>query len=134
PPARLSETEVATLRDILNVHLLENLVSPQLPLDITPMADEAAYGAIQQLLLDGEAKVLVVGLVPFTRKLQMEDAQRATAFARELKSVADLKGKAVGLVVDAGPSYHSMREALASGGLPVFTRMEEALEGLKALG
>ncbi len=134
PPARLNEKEVISLREILKAHGLDNLVSPQLPLDITPMADEAAYGAIQSLLLDGEAKVLVVGLVPFTRKLELEDAQRATAFARELKSQADQKGKAVALVVDAGPSYHSLREALASGGVPVFTRMEEALEGLKALG
>ena len=76
----------------------------------------------------------MVGLVPFTRKLELEAIQRATAFARDLRSQAEQKGKAVALVVDAGPSYDPMRKALATGGLPVFTRMEEALEGLKALG
>ncbi len=134
PPACLSEKEVGSLREILRIHGLENLVSPHLPLDITPMADEAAYRAIQTLLLDGDAKVLVVGLVPFTRKLALEDRERATAFAHDLKLQAEQKGKAVALVVDAGSSYDAMRTALAKGGLPVFTRMEDALEGLKVLG
>lgn len=134
PPACFSEKEVSSLREILRAHGLENLVSPHLPLDITPMAAEAAYRAIQDLILDGDAKVLVVGLVPFTRKLELEAIQRATAFARDLRSQAEQKGKAVALVVDAGPSYDPMRKALATGGLPVFTRMEEALEGLKVLG
>ncbi len=134
PPARLGEKEVASLREILRTHGLEALVSPQLPLDITPMSNEVAYRDIQELILQSEAKVLVVGLVPFTRKLELEDAQRATAFARELRSQAEQKGKAVALVVDAGLSYDPMRTALAKGGLPVFTRMEDALEGLRALG
>ncbi len=134
PPAAFSETEVCSLREILRAHGLDNLVSPNLPLDITPMADEAAYRVIHELILNGEAKVLVVGLVPFTRKLELEDFERATAFARDLKAKAEQQGKAVALVVDAGPSYDSMRKALATCGLPVFTRMEEALEGLNVLG
>ena len=134
PPACLATDEVNSLRGILGVHGLENLVSPHLPLDITPMADESAYRDILDLILGGEAKVVVVGLVPFTRKLELEEIRRATSFARDLRIQAEEKGKAVGLVVDAGPSYGPMREALAIGRLPVFTRMEEALEGLKALG
>ena len=39
----------------------------------------------------------------------------------------------MGLVVDAGPAYEGLRHALTKAGLPVFTRMEAALEGLKAL-
>jgi len=134
PPACLSGKEVSLLREILRTHGLENLVSPQLPLDITPMADEAAYRDIQELLLNGDAKVLVVGLVPFTRKLELEEIERAMAFSHDLKSLAEQKGKAAAIVVDAGASYEPMRKALATGGLPVFTRMEEALEGLKVLG
>jgi acyl-CoA synthetase (NDP forming) len=133
PPASLSEKDVTSLREILRIHALENLVSPNLPLDITPMADEAAYRAIAGLLLGGDAKILLVGLVPFTRKLELEDCQRATAFARDLKIQAEQKGKVVGLVVDAGASYEPMRKSLAASGLPVFTRMEDALEGLKTL-
>ena len=134
PPACFKVEEVKSLSEILQAHGLENLVLPQLPLDITPMANESAYRDIQELILRGDAKVLVVGLVPFTRKLELEDVQRATAFARDLRFQAEQMGKAVGLVVDAGPSYDVMRKALAAGGLPVFTRMEEALEGLKAFG
>ncbi len=134
PPARLSEKEIGSLREILRAHGLENLVSAQLPLDITPMADEAAYRAIQELLLNGDAKVLLVGLVPFTRKLDLEVIERATVFARDLKCLAEQRGKAAAIVVDAGASYEPMRKALATGGLPVFTRMEEALEGLRVFG
>ena len=134
PPASLSEKEISSLREILQIHGLANLVSPHLPLDVTPMADEAAYRDIQALLLQSDARVLVVGLVPFTRKLELEDLHRATAFAHDLKSQADQKSKAVALVVDAGPAYEPMRKALEEGGLPVFTRMEEALEGLQFLG
>ncbi|MBL0211052.1 MAG: CoA-binding protein [Holophagaceae bacterium] len=133
PPAVLSGAEVQSLREILRDHKLENLVSAQLPLDITPMADEAAYRAILELMLQSEARVVVVGLVPFTRKLELEDAKKATAFAQDLKTQAERLGKAVALVVDAGAAYDPMRKALAAGGLPVFTRMEAALEGLKAL-
>ncbi len=134
PPACLTEKEISALRGILKDHGLDNLVSPRLPLDITPMADAAAYGAIQELLLDGSAKVLVVGLVPFTRKLETDELQQATVLARDLKVQAEQRNKAVALVVDAGAAYGPLREALAAAGLPVFARMEEALEGLKALG
>lgn len=134
PPACLNEHERNSLCAILQTHGLEKLVTPRLPIDLTPMADEAAYRAIQSLLLDGEAKVLVVGLVPFTRRLEWEEVQRATAFARDLRHQADQRGKAAALVVDAGPSYAPLRAALEVGGLPVFSRMEEALEGLKVLG
>ena len=37
------------------------------------------------------------------------------------------------MVVDAGSDYEHYRQALASAGLPVFTRMEGAIEGLQAL-
>lgn len=134
PPAALSEAETSRLRDLLQAHGLGNLVTPHLPLDLTPMASVGVYQDIAELLLDGEAQVLVVGLVPFARSLELENKEAAEAFARHLRTYADQRGKALALVVDAGPSYRCLRAALASGGLPVFTRMEEAIEGLKALG
>ena len=133
PPAALSRAETAELQGLLGKHGLDELVAPHLPLDITPMADLAAYCDIARLLLQGEAAVLIVGLVPFTRRLQLEDPLRAEAFAQALRAEAEPKGKSVGLVVDAGPTYEGLRHALTKAGLPVFTRMEAALEGLKAL-
>ncbi len=133
PPATLWGHETAKLQTLLTTHGLDQLVAPHLPLDITPMADLAAYQAIARLLLEGEAAVLIVGLVPFTRRLALEDPLRAEAFAQALRAAAEPRGKAVGLVVDAGSAYAGLRQTLAKAGLPVFARMEAALEGLKAL-
>lgn len=130
PPAGFNKAEISAVREILLAQGLDTLVTPKLPLDITPMASPTAYRDLLEVILQGEAKVVVVGLVPFTRKLELEDTDQAIAFAQQLRSQADQKGKAVGIVVDAGPSYEALRKALTDGGLPVFTRMEDALEGL----
>ena len=95
------------------------------------MAPDQAYLDAARLLLGTEAQVLVVGLIPFTRRLALPDP---LAFARALKDLAEACDKAVGLVLDAGPDYAGLRMDLAAAGLPVFSRMEEALVGLQALG
>ena len=77
-----------------------------------------------------EATVLIVGLIPFTRRLAFLDPE---AFARTLASAAASQGKALALALDAGPAYEALRSAFARSGVPVFTRVEEALEGLQAL-
>ena len=54
-------------------------------------------------------------------------------FAQALAAMAQRHGIAIGVVVDAGNDYEPYRQAITSAGLPVFTRMEDAIEGLKAL-
>lgn len=131
PGARLEAAEGALLQGLLRKHGLAELVSPHLPLDLTPMATDQAYLDAARLLLATEAQVLVVGLVPFTRRLTLPDP---AAFARTLRELAGACDKAVALALDAGPDYAELREALAATGLPVFSRVEEALVGLQALG
>ena len=131
PGARLEAAEVSQLQALLRKHGLMDLVSPRLPLDLTPMAADHAYLDAARFLLGTEAQVLVVGLIPFTRKLALPDP---AAFARTLRDLAEACDKAVALVLDAGPDHAGLRMDLASAGLPVFSRMEEALVGLQALG
>ncbi len=131
PGAALRPAEVERLQALLQHAGLADLVSARLPLDLTPMADDAAYLDAAALLLDSEATVIVVGLIPFTRRLAFPDPE---AFARALAAKAASRGKALALALDAGPAYESLRAAFSGAGLPVFTRVEEALEGLQALG
>ncbi len=131
-PASLDSTAMARLQAALETEGLGGLVSPRLPLDLTPMASEEGYLKAVEVLLGTSATVVILGLVPFTRRLQtgLADARR---FAAALAGMAGGQEKAVGIVVDAGSDYEPYRQALASSGLPVFTRMEEAIAGLKAL-
>ncbi|HJV89991.1 MAG TPA: CoA-binding protein [Holophagaceae bacterium] len=130
PGAQLSPEETVRLQALLQQAGLAGLVSARLPLDLTPMADDAAYLEAAKLLLDSEATVVVVGLIPFTRRLAFPDPE---GFARTLAAEAAARGKALALALDAGPAYESLRAQFARSGVPVFSRVEEALEGLLAL-
>lgn len=137
PPATLTAAETDALRGLIERHGLLSLVSPRLPLDLTPMASLDAYRDATKLLLDSAARVVIVGLVPFSRRLDFHgDAPwaAASALAKELRATADAKGKAVAAVVDAGPEWAPLAAALAAGGLPVFGRMEDAMAGLQTVG
>jgi acyl-CoA synthetase (NDP forming) len=131
--AKLTEAETAALTATIETHGLTGLVSPRLPLDLTPMADEAAYLASADLLLASEADVLVVGLVPLTRRLGTADPAIFGPFARALADLARQHGKWLGVAVEGGHLYDAYRQGLREAGLPVFLTMEEALEGLQLI-
>ena len=119
------------LAAVLARHELAGLVTPQLPLDLTPMAGEDAFLDAAELLL-GAAGVLVVGLVPFTRRLDTTCAG-AARFAAALAKLRDKHAKPVAVAVDAGEDYADYRRAFCDAGLPVFDRIETALLGLRTL-
>lgn len=131
--AKLTDAETAALAALIEAHGLAGLVSPRLPLDLTPMADEAAYLAGTKLLLETEADAVVVGLVPLTRRLGTADPAAFGPFARALKDLAAASGKWVGVAVEGGVIYDAYRQGLREAGLPVFPTMEEALEGLRVI-
>jgi acyl-CoA synthetase (NDP forming) len=125
--------EVERAKALLEAHKLQDLVAPRLPLDVTPMADEAAYLDCCRLIAGTAADTLVVGLVPLTRRLETVDPARMEAFATSLLAVGRESGKRIGVAVEGGTLYQPYREALARMGLPVFLSMEKALAGLQAL-
>jgi acyl-CoA synthetase (NDP forming) len=131
--ARLTEGETAALTAVIEAEGLTGLVSARLPLDLTPMANEAAYLATAQLLLRSEAEAVVVGLVPLTVRLDTQQPEAIQAFASALATLAQASGKWVGVAVEGGPLYDRYRQGLRAVGLPVFLSMEEALEGLRLI-
>ena len=132
PVATLSDSATRALAHLLAEEKLAGLVAPRLPLDLTPTAGERAFLRAAELLLAGDAAVLLIGLVPFTRQLATEP-EPAAEFGRALAALVRAAGKPAGLVVDAGSDYENFRAALAEGELPVFTRAEEAIAGLHVL-
>lgn len=131
--SKLTPAETAELAEILEAQGLTGLVSPRLPLDLTPMADEAAYLASAHLLLASATDALVVGLVPLTRRLDTTDPAAFGAFAAALADLARTQGKWLGVAVEGGHLYDAYRQGLREAGLPVFLTMEEALEGLRLI-
>ncbi len=131
--AHLTDDQTRDLEGLLETHGLKGLVAAHLPLDVTPMADEAAYLACARLLTQTEADTLVVGLVPLTRRLDTTDPAAFGAFARQLADLARTSGKGLGVAVEGGALYDAYRHGLREAGLPVFLSMEEALEGLRLI-
>ena len=131
--SKLTKPETAALTATIEADGLTGLVSPRLPLDLTPMADEAAYLASARLLLNTEADVLVVGLVPLTKRLDTSDPAVYGPFASALAALARTSAKWVGVAVEGGALYDAYRQTLREAGLPVFLNLEEALEGLRLI-
>ncbi len=132
-PASLDSAATAGLQAVLEGEGPGGLVASRLPLDLTPMASEDGYVKAVGVLMGTAAKIVILGLVPFTRRLHT-GADEGGRFAAALAGMSQPYGITIGVVVDAGSDYEPYRQALASAGLPVFTRMEEAIAGLKALG
>jgi acyl-CoA synthetase (NDP forming) len=132
PAALLGETARTALAEMLARHELTGLVTPRLPLDLTPMASEAAFLDATDILLR-EVAVLVIGLVPFTPKLDTSAAGGAK-LAAVLVHLSRTHGKPIAVAVDAGMDYAAYRQAFIDAGLPVFDRVETALRGLRTLG
>ena len=132
PAATLSTEAREALQRVLDQHELSGLVSPRLPLDLTPMAGESAFLDCAKILLQ-ECAVLVVGLVPFTKRLNTDTACEARAFAEQLASLGRAADKPIAIAIDAGPAYKNYRAAFGATGLPTFDRIESALLGLRVL-
>ena len=95
------------------------------------MAGEDAFLAAVDLLCD-TAGVLVVGLVPFTKRLNTGSVE-AVPFAAAMARLREKHGKPLAIVVDSGLDYAAYRQAFRDAGLPVFDRVETALLGLQVL-
>lgn len=133
--AQLSPATVARVRTVLSAARLEEIVTAQNPLDLTPIADDATYeAAVDAVLADPNVDVGLVGCVPLTPALATLPA--AATHAEDLASDGSVAVRLGRLtrhsipwvaVVDAGPTYDPFARALERAGLAVFRSADRAV-------
>ncbi|MBU2646461.1 acetate--CoA ligase family protein [bacterium] len=120
---------------IVTAGRLESLINVNNPLDITPMATEDVYEAsIKALLEDDRVDAVVAAIVPLTPILHtLQNESNHDAFPSEqnliqrIPRLAAESEKPLVIVVDSGPLYDPLANALQDAGLPVFRSADRAV-------
>lgn len=131
--ARLTVDTHDRLERALSDAGLGTLVNVRNPLDLTPMADDAAYEACLRLMLESdEVDAAVVGIVPMTPQLKTlaNEINAADSIAARLARVMRDTAKPLVAVVDSGPPFDPLTDALRRAGLPVFRTADQAIRSL----
>jgi acyl-CoA synthetase (NDP forming) len=134
--ASFTDHTKAGLTSLLEHARLSTVVDVHNPLDLTPMADDAAFdAAVKRILDDDGVDVGVVGCVPATPALTTlpasaehgEDLRREGSIAQRLIRLRQESPKPWVAVVDAGPLYDPFARELQRNGIPVFRAADRAL-------
>jgi acyl-CoA synthetase (NDP forming) len=100
------------------------------------MADEEAYEAAVRVMQQApEVDALVVSVVPMTPRLQTTPRELATpgasaSLAERVPRWAQASAKPLIFVVDAGPLYDALAQAVRASGVPVFRSADQAIRSL----
>jgi acyl-CoA synthetase (NDP forming) len=137
--AEFAPATAASLQETLVKYRLEGLVDVKNPLDVTPMATDAAFAdLIRTMLDDGGVDLLVAGVVPLTPAMQTlppgpahrESLDSPQSIARLLPEIAAVQTKPVAAVLDAGEWFDPLAQRLEQGGVPVFRAADRAVRVL----
>jgi len=137
-PSFSPATEEAMARTLAD-NRLDGLVDVKNPLDVTPMAGDAAFAnIIEEALDDPTIDGVVAGIVPLTPAMQTlapgEDHHESIldpgSIARLLPEVAAASDKPLLAVVDSGVLFDPLANVLQAGGLPVFRAADRAVRAL----
>jgi acyl-CoA synthetase (NDP forming) len=119
---------------------IDRLLDVHNPLDVTPVADDAAFveGA-KAFIADPGVDCAVISNVPLTKALQTlpageghgEDLTRPGGFASRTIEVFRSTDKPVVVNVDSGALYDPLADHLERAGIPVFRRADEAVRFLR---
>ena len=109
------------------------------PLDLTPVANDAAFGACAEALIDDpNVDCAVISPVPMAAALQTlapaaghtEDMHSAGSIGRRLIDIFRRTSKPFVVNLDGGALYNPLAGMLEEAGLPVFRRADEAIRFL----
>ncbi|MGB7294060.1 MAG: acetate--CoA ligase family protein [Candidatus Aminicenantales bacterium] len=137
--AKLSGPSRARIGEILKPLGIDRLQDIRNPLDLTPVADDAAFaGCVEVLLDDPGVDCAVISPVPMTAALQTlppgdghaENIFSPGSVGRRLVDIFRRTGKPVIVNIDAGALYDPLADMLEDAGVPVFRRSDEALRFL----
>ncbi|MDD5627516.1 MAG: acetate--CoA ligase family protein [Elusimicrobia bacterium] len=136
-PVTASPTDGAlgkTLAGILKKHKLDSIVDVRNPLDVTPMATDAALveiaaAVLESPLVDG----LVAAGIPLTPAMKtLPEEGLADSFPARLGELAKASGKPVVCSVACGSLYDPYVAEARGHGLPVFRSADRALRAMAA--
>lgn len=131
--ADLSSETKARLTDVLAKHKLDKLVNARNPLDVNPMAGDAAYEECVRVLLDSpEVDAVVASLVPLTpmMKTTPDEIDQTGSLVERLPKLLGETKKPVVVNIDSGSLYEPMAKALRAAGVPVFRSSDQAMRAL----
>ncbi len=119
---------------------IDRLLDIHNPLDVTPVADDAAFmESVRAFVEDPGVDCAVISNVPLTKALQTlppgeghaEDFAGPGAFAARTIEIFRSTSKPIVVNIDAGALYDPLAAHLEKAGVPVFRRADEALRFLR---
>jgi len=140
--ARFSRQTCSGVAGLFKPLGIDRLQDVRNPLDLTPVADDAAFaGAIELVLADRGVDCAVVSPVPMTGALQTlapapdhgENIYDPKSVGQRLIAILGRTDKPAVVNIDAGAPYDPLAQMLEDAGLPVFRRSDEALRFLSKL-
>jgi len=139
--ASLSDATKAELFAILSKEHISDIVDVHNPLDITPMGSDDAYvNSFKAVMLDEGTDLGIVGIVPFTVKMNTlaadpavhgEDVTRPDSVALRYGQFFQETKKPFVVALDTGPLYDPLGFELEKRGVPVFRTADRALRMLE---
>jgi acyl-CoA synthetase (NDP forming) len=133
PP--FSPETTAQIQEVFKQARLDGLVDVHNPLDMTPMASDAAWeGCVRTLLSDSATDLAIISIVPLTVAMQTllpgeahrEDLNSAASFASIAARLAEEYDKPFVIAVDSGKLYDAYADAFFAAGIPVFRTADQA--------
>lgn len=129
----LSTVSHAKMADALASHGIGHLVDAKNPLDLTPMASDAAYEACIRVMLDAEEiDAVVVGCVPMTPALHSTPAElgRSDSLAKKIPRLFAEAGKPLVCVIDCAEPYDLLARTIRAAGVPMFRSADQAIRSV----
>ncbi len=134
--AAFDETTSARLQEIFRAARIDAVVDVHNPIDLTPMAGDAAYEDSLRAVMESDGiDIGIVGCVPLTVALDTlpagpghdNDLARADGVGLRLARLHATLDKAFVAVVDAGAVYDPFVSVLERHGIPTFRTADTAL-------
>ncbi|MCU0243258.1 MAG: acetate--CoA ligase family protein [Acidobacteria bacterium] len=119
---------------------IDRLLDVHNPLDVTPVADDAAFAeSARAFVEDPGVDCAVLSNVPLTRAMQTlppgpghsEDLAAPGSFASRVVDIFRSTAKPLVVNIDAGALYDPLAAHLEGAGVPVFRRADEALRFMR---
>jgi acyl-CoA synthetase (NDP forming) len=140
--ARLSRRTSSGIAGLFKPLGIDRLQDVRNPLDLTPVADDAAFArAIELVLADPGVDCAVVSPVPMTSALQTlapaaehgEDIYNPKSVGQRLIAILGGSAKPTVVCIDAGALYDPLAKMIEEAGIAVFRRADDALRFLSRL-